>query len=346
MCDKKLNIEFIRVFSIIMTIVIHISNVYIYNFSNISNNYFLTSVIFNSFSRICVPLFFMISGAFAIQKEYTNKKYIFRVLKFILVLFIWSIIYYIQKNGFNFKDISIVVLNSIFNANMTSRHLWYMYAIIGIYIAFPFIQNMCKNLNTQQENLFLILWGIFSGFTVILIPLAYKITNYHITVSYPVPLINSAYYLGYFICGHILYKRFEKINFNRIKNIICFSIFLISTSITIFFTYFKSVKTNQLFDSMFWYKSVFTIISAICIFILFLVNKNIIKNKIILNFSKHTFGIYLIHIVFLNIIKKHYNIIEYNPIITIPILTLIIYLLSLFSCMVLSKIPYVNKIIF
>lgn len=346
MNKKSLNIEFIRIFAIFMTIAIHVSNLYISSFSKVSDGYFLTSVIFNSLSRICVPLFFMISGALSIPKEFSLKKYCNRILRFVFVLMIWSFIYYIQKNGFEFKNISIIFVNSIFNANMTSRHLWYMYAFIGINIALPFIQNMCKNLNRQQENLFLTLWIILSGISVIIIPFAKAITKTNINFSYPIPMINATYYLGYFISGHIIYKRFNNASFDKTKNIICIITFVLSTAITAFFTYYISIKTNKLFDSMLWYKSIFIILATFSIFLLFISNKGAFKNSIIPKLSTHSFGIYLIHIVFLNIIKGHFTVIEYNPIVTIPVATLIIYIASLVSCIILSKIPYINKILF
>ena len=43
----------------------------------------------------------------------------------------------------------------------TKRHLWFMYAIIGIYIVLPFVQKMCKNLSKVEENLFMVLWAFF-----------------------------------------------------------------------------------------------------------------------------------------------------------------------------------------
>ena len=48
MKERKINIEFIRVFAIIMTVVIHVSNVYIYSFNHISEVNYLISVIFNN----------------------------------------------------------------------------------------------------------------------------------------------------------------------------------------------------------------------------------------------------------------------------------------------------------
>ena len=345
MNNKKLSIEYIRVIAIIMTITIHVSNIYIYAFDKISDGYFLSSTIYNSLSRLCVPLFFMISGALLINKEYSRKKYFQKIIKFVLLLIFWSLFYYIQKNGLSFQNFSRVLVNSFFDAEMTSRHLWYMYAIIGIYVALPFVQNMCKNLSKELENLFLILWIVLSGISVIVIPLARYITKSNVKIDYPIPIINAAYYLGYFICGHILYKRFENVKLTKHKNILCLSVYGICTFITAFFTYYISVKTDRFFDAMTWYKSIFTVIATIAIFLLIVANSDFFKSEFILKISKHTFGVYLIHVFFFHIMKKCFNITLINPIIAIPVATISLYVISLISCMLLSKIPYVKKLI-
>ena len=345
MKERKINIEFIRVFAIMMTIMIHISNIYVYSFNKISSFEYLVAVTYNAISRICVPLFFMVSGIFLIKEEYDKKKYINRVVKFLIILIIWSIIYYLINNNFSFNNFGVAFFNSLFNANETSRHLWFMYAIIGIYIALPFIQNMCKNLTKEQENLFLILWMTLSGLIVIIVPLARFITKSQIDIEYPIPIINAAYYLGYFISGHILYERFKNVKKSNKYNLKCVLIFILSTLITICVTYFYSIKNNSIFDSMLWYRSIFTILSAFSIFILVVINENKIKSKFILSLSKLSFGIYLVHYIFIIYIKRHYNILDFNDLLFIPIITIIIYLLSLGTTYVLKKIPYVNKIV-
>ena len=346
MAIRKLNIEFIRIFSVIMVISIHVANVYINNFEKVSPEDFLISVIFSSFSRVCVPLFFMISGAFIIDKEYDRKKYFEKILKFIIVLVIWSVIYYLSKNGFDFKDIGKVIVNSFFNANKTSRHLWYMYPLIAIYIALPFIQNMCKNMSRELENLFLILWFCLSGLTFIFLPLASFITKTDIKMDYPVPIINSAYYLGYFIGGHIIYKRVKNLNFSAKNNIICILIYIACSIITTLATYFISIKAGYAVSPPTWYRGSLVILASFSVFILLIANEKKFKNPLIMAVSRHTFGIYLIHMVFLNIIKWNIDVISLSPMLTIPLFTLIVYISSLLVCMLLSKIPFVKKIIF
>ena len=111
---------------------------------------------------------------------FDKKSYLYKAFKFVGILAIWSVIYYFTKNGFEFEGIGKVIANSFFNADMTSRHLWYMYPLIAIYIALPFLQNMCKNLNKEAENLFMILWFLLSGLSFIYMPLAEFITKSNI----------------------------------------------------------------------------------------------------------------------------------------------------------------------
>lgn len=348
MKERRINIEFIRVFAIIMTIVIHVSNVYIYSFNSISNTDYLVSVIFNCMSRICVPLFFMVSGIFLIDEKYDRKKYLKRVFRFVILLIVWSIVYYFGIDGYKHYDFLTFCINSLFNAEMSSRHLWFMYAIIGIYIALPFIQSMVKNLDKEKENLFLILWMIISGGVVIYVPLAREILKYDVDIAYPVPILGATYYLGYFISGYILYNRFKglkdtvkikKINFWCIFSYIC------STIISILGMHFISLIKGIVYDSVIWYRSIFIVIAAFSLFIMIIVNEDKIKNKFILNLSSLSFGVYLIHYLFLFNIKQYVNIIEYNPLIYIPYLSFLIYLLSVFSSFIIKKIPLINKLI-
>ena len=346
MKKRLINIELIRVIAIIMVIIIHVSNIYFYSFNKISSYNFLYSVIYNSFARVCVPLFFMISGIFLINSEYSLKKYFKRIGKYILLLIIWSFIYYLINNNFHFNNFGFVLINSLFNASMTSRHLWFLYAIIGIYIALPFIQNMCKNLNREHENLFLILWITFSGLIVVIVPISRFITNSNIDISYPIPIINATYYLGYFISGHILYKRFNEIKSTKKINLMLLIMFLISSFITILITYYVSITTNTIFDSMTWYRSIFIIMASFAFFGMVVINKDKIKSEFILKLSKYSFGIYLIHMIFLNILKDNYDLLQFNSFLAIFSVTFIIYFISLVSCVIIGKIPILKKIIF
>lgn len=72
--DTRLDI--LRIISIVLIIIIHITNRYCLKFPQISNNDYLICLIYNAISRVCIPIFFMISGSlcYIIRKiPYLNK---------------------------------------------------------------------------------------------------------------------------------------------------------------------------------------------------------------------------------------------------------------------------------
>lgn len=338
--EKLLNIEAMRIFAILCTIMIHVTNVYFRAYKVIPHDYFFFSVLFNSVARICVPVFFMISGALLIPKEEDLVKYRKRIVKFVIVLAVWSVIYMLFNNSLNIKSI----VASFFNAESSSRHLWYMYALLGLYLALPFIRRMCNNMTEKEENLFLILWCTLSGLQVLYMPLARAFVK-GIDITYPAPIIEAAYYLGYFVCGHILYKRYKDYKATKKTNWYIVLAYVVSTLITALVTYFASIKVNRNYDIFFWYRSIFIIISSACVFLFFVVNKDKFKSEKIADFSKYTFGIYLIHGIFFGLIRDNYPYINCNSLyMTIP-LVLLIYLISLVATIILKKIPYVKELL-
>ena len=346
MKERKLNIEFMRIVAILSTIVIHVSNIYIRSFGKISNGAFFTGAFFNACARICVPIFFMISGALLIPGEYKKEKYLKRIRKFVIILAVWSVIYFLI-NVYRGGDANVVkaIARTFFDTTYTSKHLWFMYAIIGIYICLPFVQSMCKNLTKEQENLFLILWLGLCGMSVIYLPLARALGGRNIDIEYPIPIINAAYYLGYFVSGHILYQRLNKVKANKKYNFWCvFTLFVTIALITIV-TYIASVKYGKLVNGMLWYRSIFIILESFALFILIITNEDKFKDKWIGDVASLSFGVYLVHAIILFIIKDNIDMISYPPIVFIPVFSIIIFVASLLIAFIMKKIPVIKNLI-
>lgn len=345
MGGKKINIECIRVFAIFLTIMVHISNLYIMRYPSLEGWKFFSAVTYNSIARVCVPLFFMISGIFLLKGEYDRMKYIARIKRFVLILVVWSVIYYLDNYGFTLKNAGKIFVQSIFNPSMTSRHLWFMYAIIGIYIALPFIQNMCKNMTREQENMFLILWVVLSGLDSVYVPLASRYVGMDLTVSYPVPIINATYYLGYFVVGHIIYERCREVKQRKKITGLCVFSYLVATVLSVAITYLVSMHDHKYFDAMTWYRGILVIAASVALFILIVVNEEKIKGSVILKLSELSFGVYLVHYIFVSEIVERWEVVELNPILFIPLITLGVYVASLMVCWVLKRIPVLKWMI-
>ncbi len=335
-----------RIIAIFLTLMIHVSNIFIRSYGHISNTSFFVGALYNSIARICVPIFFMISGALLINGEYSRGKYLKRIKKFIIILAFWSIIYFVInviRGGSN--NIVKVIFYTLFNTEYTSKHLWFMYAIIGLYIALPFIQKMCKNLTREEENLFMILWVSICGLSIIYTPVIKAITGHTLEVLYPIPLINAAYYLGYFVCGHIIYERIKNIKLEKKYNFWCIMTYILSVLIMATLTYFLSVSNNKLTTTMLWYRGILIILESFSMFILILINEKKFKSKHIETLGGLSFGVYLIHAIFLFLIKDNINITDYNPLWAIPVITIVIYATSVISSYILKKIPIIKSLI-
>lgn len=348
MKERNYAFDFIRVISMLLVIVIHLSNYYCRGFSNLSNISYLGAVIWNALARVAVPLFFMLSGVLLLNKEHNKDKYKERIIKYTLILIIWSVIYYVwhylfHNIKFNLpKDIFIHLFQPV------SRHLWFMYPLIGIYIILPFIQSMFKNITKQLENLFLYLWIISSG-GVYILRLILSMFKYKVDIIYPIPIVQATYYLGYFIAGYIIYNRIKDLKDTKKVSQYSLITLILTSLITIILTYIISVINGGYYTSLFAYRSPLMMLSSMAVFILSVIHKDtLLKGKAVTILKKivpYSFGIYLIHIIFFNLLTNNIKVLNVISFIGIPIFSLLIFIISYIACVIIKKIPILKRII-
>ena len=339
---KDYSLELMRVSSMFLVIVIHMSNYYCRNIDMISSFSYFGATIFNGIARLAVPLFFMISGALLINKtedDQTTKK---RVIKMATVLLIWTVIYLIWN--FFYLGVSTNILNAIFDP--IKGHLWYMYAIIGLYIALPFIRKMIINLNEKEEDLFIKLWILLTG-GVYIFRLILSFFGVHTVIIYPVPIFQATYYLGYFVAGYIIYNRVK--DKPATNNKILFWLAGISLLITIVGTYVISSMGNVYYESLFAYRSLFYIVASLAVFNLIISNskKLLTKNtiKVIDAIAPYSFGVYLVHVIFLNMLMQTSDMTSVTSIIGIPVFSLLLFAVSYAVIYLLKKVKYIKDYI-
>ena len=121
-------------------------------YGQITEGEYLFSLVLDTAARISVPCFFMISGALLLGREEPLEKHWKRLLRFVIALVVWSAVYYFwntyyMKSEYDLRQILYVPAEA---------HLWYLYAMIPIYLVMPFFQVMCRHMNLKQEKAFLI----------------------------------------------------------------------------------------------------------------------------------------------------------------------------------------------
>jgi surface polysaccharide O-acyltransferase-like enzyme len=152
-----------------------------------------------------VPMFFMISGVIFLdaRKQISLRKlltkYIFRL---VLALFIFGIPFAFMELFFNagyrfeFEQIGLSFLYTL--QGKTWDHLWFLYAIIGIYLLLPLFKQFAANVD---KKLFEYVLFILFFFTVV-IPAAEDIFMFKSGFYIP---INSVW-VFYFLLGHYIHE--------------------------------------------------------------------------------------------------------------------------------------------
>lgn len=327
MRKRDYRLDLLRVISMIMVVIIHIANYYCRAFNDIDKISYLGALIFNTISRISVPFFFMISGATLLSKKYDKDKNKERIIKKIITLIVITIIYFIWDKYYMNRDINIIYL-----LNKPERKLlWFMYAIIGIYISLPFIKCMVDKMGKDEDKLFVILWLMFNGI----------LKGLNIGNTYLIPIISGTYYLGYFIIGHMIIKYYDYIRKNKNNKLLLITS-IISFIIVVILTYFISINNGEHFTKLLTYSNALIMVASLSSFIYLYFN---IKDKeyiIISKLSNLSFGIYLFHAIILDFIMKlipYQNIYSY---IGIPVILIIVIFITSVIVNVLKK-TYISR---
>lgn len=315
---RNYSLDTLRSIATIFVVIIHVCAPIVTK-SDFQGDLFWVSNILNSFSRVSVPIFVIISGTFLLNQNLENF-YSKRLKKILIPLLFWTIFYLLYNYIPLLKANSSIDWKSILMKILIGKpyyHLWYVYMIVGLYLVTPLIKNYIeKKSNSTVKKIIIILF--IAG-------ILFQYLTYHLRLQIPF-FLQLTNYLGYFLLGGYLYKHKSKIP--TVLLLVSYAIFSLITAILIF--YCKDLYFYE-------YLSIFVIGASICFFILF--SEINIRQNILSDISKYSFGIYLIHSFILSrLIKLNYNfsLVE----------TLILCLsLSIITAYLINKIKYLRKII-
>jgi surface polysaccharide O-acyltransferase-like enzyme len=269
----------------------------------------------------------MVSGMFILDpnKHITiTRIYMKYILRILISFVIWGIIYNYISISKNFKTIFINLLHG--NVNY---HLYFIFYLFGLYIIAPVLRVFTKNATHKEYHYFLIMWFLVQLFinTISLLQLVY--INSHINYLYELfKKVNFNFwinYSGFFLLGYYLKTKHISI---RSLNILFISGF-IGAFLTIYGTFILSRNLGQFKEFFYEYNQPSIIIFSISVFLLikYLNEKipfSIKATKLINTLATYTFGVYLLHDVFLIVLFRSSMQFIYNFKINTAILILIL----------------------
>lgn len=331
MATKNNYISYLRVIATVFVILIHASTGFLNRFDADGFGWNYANWI-NSATRCSVPIFVMLSGVLLLRKdEDTFVFYKKRITKLLYPFAFWTIIYltYYFYRYTNFNALSTDKIVSITQDKIlhgSNAHLWYLYMIIGMYLAIPYLRKIINQVSIREIEIFLMLW--FASMILL---------NKH---YYPVvPKFDLSFfsgYLGYLVFGY--YLSIKSFNWNKYLPLIGY---IVVSIFTVYMTYNWSLKSNKYIPH--WYNYVFPN-TALAAGFIFLFIKNITPQDTELPswlrvIDEYSFGIYLVHILPLNYLHPHVS--KYmSTLWVVPVATLLTLISSIGIIYVLRKIPY------
>lgn len=337
-------VTYLRGLAIIAVVAIH--TIYV----NKSLGFEFTNLLYMAIIQISaysVPFFVFISG---LVLTYTYKDRNINYLEFekkrfntiLIPYLVWSIIYLfyninLQNNNFSF----ITAIKKIFLGN-AEFHLYFFIIIIQFYLIFPFILKFVLKFKRHHTKL-LILSFIFN---LIIISLYYYFANDFDDLRERKIFI---FWIFYFILGCVM-----GINFEYYKKLI--SKIPLQLYILLFIIIFIELNISYFSDELFkkqitWLRPQILFYSTMCIIIAIkLLDKyNSIKFKnyffrFIKQLGNYSFGIYLSHILILNILLRLFKLVNVNIDLNNNniLLFLIVLLITFWSVKTLNNLRFVN----
>lgn len=338
--------DYLRIFAIFAVIILHVAA---QNWENTNVNSFEWQVFnfYDSVVRWGVPVFVMISGSLFIGKKHRIKKlYQKYILRIIIAFLTWSILYALWNNIVINNNLSIkTLINEILIGHY---HLWFMFMIVGLYIIVPFLNKIVEDRKiawyfviTSFVFAFILpqlseIIGLkFSGISGIIDEITSKL-HLHMVLGYS----------GYFVLGFLLQNTEIKKKYRIIIYVFGILGLIFTISSTSILSLFWQSPAKMFYGNL----TVNVLLVAMAVFVFAKTNLNkpipsLRKQQMLLFFSKCTFGVYLIHPFFIELIKKYFNItsLTINPIFAVPILSVIVFLLSLLVSALLNLIPIVKN---
>lgn len=345
---RTLYLDYLRVIALLGTIVLHTSVIDWQKHPVQSFNWQVFNM-FDSCVRFCVPIFVMISGALFLdpdRKIEIKRFFTHNVLRIITSFAFWTILYAILSTLMEENNMIDGSVKKYFFASIIygHYHMWFLFAIFGLYLITPLLRKITEH--KELTEYFIVLTLIFS-----FIPNALShvpVVNEPVGKIYgKVGMYFVAGYVGYYVIGFYLHKY----EINKTLKSIIYILAIAGLIITVAGNSIASVKAGAPLEVFYDYMlpNVLFVSAGLFVFVKNIIKRSNIKESTvnrITHVSRLSYGIYLIHDVFIMIFKYFgLSTTIITPVIMIPVTALIILGAGYVITLGISKIPVLNKYI-
>lgn len=332
--------EHIRAFSILAVITIHTMYSALLQFGEgaVDSEKILYRCVMNMMWW-AVPCFLMMTGSLLLdsnRKVPLKKLYGKYILRMVLALFTFGWLFSWMELFFDSRTLALgQILQAAYNVltGNTWAHMWYIYCLIGLYMLLPMYKIIADYASDAQLKYILAILFLVESVFRLLTLFGINLGFYcHINTIYPFWLLmGAAWNRGMFKCD-------KRINAMLV---------IVSSGILIYTSVLWEGFCVPL-SSLFGYDSVLVVVQSIGLFSLFnSLNIDGKWDRVLSEIGEKSFGIYLIHMVTINLA---YKLFRFNPFaLRFALGGLILIIVNLFCSYVMvaimKRIPGINNIV-
>ncbi len=351
--QRQLYLDLLRVASVFAVIVLHIASPIILAFPNVPKSHWITANIFESITRFCVPVLFMISGALTLSdtRNFQFSYLVFkRILRILIPFLIWSVIYTYFLLDLQGKTSDFNLLNAIYaiTHKPAHYHLWFLYTLLGLYLLIPLLGVFVNYADDSKIQYFLILWFIIG----VCNPFFNTLFKYHLPIfSLPNNYEEVWLHSGYFVLGFYLSRK--STDYETWKLI---ALITIGIAITAWMTNYFSQSQGKASHLFYMYTSPNVLLTSIGVFMIAkkltpkLKALNYKAQQLLILMSEISFGIYLMHLVihiqvgtYLRLDTSMFAGNPTHPLIGVTLTSVSIFVISAILTYMIRQIPFIGK---
>lgn len=335
--------DILRIVASFSIVLLHVSASY-WSVVDIQGKDFLVMTVYNSITRFAVPVFFMLSGLFLVSPHKDNTALGKRVLKLVMLFYVWSAFY-------AFQGAVVDALRGEFSAEVwraaTERfifghvHMWFLQILCGFYIMIPVARQICVKMEVLRY--YLLLWCAFRFLFPCLTEL-FRLPTVQARIDslgMDILVVN----FGYFLLGYYL----DMVDIKKRIRWVIYAAGAVSVCMTAFLTVRECMGAGTYVEKWFSPGSPNVLIMSVAIFTCFKYCKVFGKAKradVWGKLSGYTFFVYMFHMFViekLNLVGI--TTVAYPAVISIPVITVFTFMVSLLGAFIADHIPFIRKMV-
>lgn len=325
--------HFFRVVAAFAVVLLHVAALGLQEW----NPYWALCNAFDSAVRACVPLFFMLTGALLLRRDESLRDFfIKRFARIGPPLLFWSYFFiawriYIEGAPLSWSPIRLL-------GGPVFYHLWYLYALIGLYLALPLLRVIYRHASAQLQGYLLVCWFAGACLLPVILPVIGKTTVLEISF---IPQ-----YAGYLFLGAWLTERRLRLSHAAL-------LYLGSCLATFALMHWWSHRQGELDQLFYQYLAPNVALAGVGAFALLLHAGERLPQRwtgVISTLSDCSFGIYFIHLPVLYALREGWlgfvlNWNAFHPALAIPTTTITAFAISFALIWFARLIPGMKKVV-